>query len=195
MNPFKLRILDRYSPAVLRLLLGIAELAAACIARGAVASSESLILNVLHLALCLFGLMNILGALFEIFIVFANRKHQRLIETPADEVRTLEYKLFPAEKVLSALERDPVLSLQIISDDRLLLVGSASDCREVHDSMFKSHTEFFDKAYFVNDDEYLSFDDFCAALAPYIQNGSIAVHKVDDILISSYHDELFDDDE
>jgi hypothetical protein len=193
MNPFKLRTLDRYSPAVIRLLLGTAELAAACIARGAVASSESLILHILHLALCLFGLMNLFAALFEMLIVFANRKHQRLLEMPADEVRTLEYRLFPAEKVLSALEQDPVLSLRIISGDRLLLVGSASDCREVHDSMFKSHTEFFDKAYFVNDDEYLSFDAFCAALAPHIQSGSIAVHKVDDILISKYHDDLFDE--
>ncbi len=175
MNPLKPRILDSYSPAVIRLLLGAATLLLRFI------PTASQLLNILFIIIAFFGLSNMISALMEMLILHELRKKQRLREMPADVVRTLESRLFPVEKVLASLEKDPVLTLQIISDDRLLLVGSTSNCREVHDNLLKSHTEFFDTVYYIDEEEYSSIEDFRTALTPYVKDGMIAVHKIDDL--------------
>ncbi len=194
MNPFKLRTLYSYSPAVIRFLIGIAEFLTGTL-RDSLFPIDSPLLSILLVILCPFGLSNIIFALIEIQLLREHRCIERRRKMLANQVRTLDNKLFPAKKVLAALEREPVLDLLIVANDRLVSVCSASDCRVVHDSRLKSHTEFFDKAYYIDDieeSEYSSFDKFSAALIPYIQNGSICVHKVDSILISKLRYDPFD---
>ena len=174
--------LTAYSPSLLRSLIGLAcVLLSVC--RKTLFPFLSLLDHPLFslpmIFLGLIGLMQILSGLIEMSCTADNLRLKKLKEAAEGEAETLITKPFPFDEVISMLEREDLMDFEIISGSELYLISASSDTRTVRTGLFKSHEEYFNKRYFIDEKEFSSIDDFRAALMPFSKDGMLAVYAVD----------------
>ena len=140
--------------------------------RGSLFTVSSKLLNFLIALICVTAsaaaILCICLSIGELFYVRANKKAKRL------DVKTMSFVLFDVEKLVELASENDIIEFEIIADKYVEKVGSSSDydkCKDI----------FFDKRFYVGENEYLSSAEFTEALSNFSMDGKIKVIAVDGV--------------
>ena len=129
-------------------------------------------LKIAFSVLCVFAtcaaILCIYIAVPEIYYVAKNRKAQNKDSKP---VQTIP---FEAGRILSLAKENDIIEFEIKSNNSIVKLGASSDCK--HGS-----SKFFDKRYYIEEQEYINAEEFEKVLLKYADGGEIDVIKVDGV--------------
>lgn len=141
-----------------------------CISRNQLFNIELHWLNVLLSVLCflvvLLSIFCICISAYEIFNFIEHRDNQC---TNIDNAQPINI-----EEVIRIVNDNDIVQLKIVFHNSVLLIGSSSDCKN-------GSNVFFDKKYYIGDNEFNSLCEFQEHIQQYATNNSLSVISVDDI--------------
>lgn len=111
-------------------------------------------------------------SVFELFQTYDNCNKSRY----ASEKYIIHSKLYPIDEIVSMIQNNDIIEIQIFRNKDLFEIGSSSDCKN-YDS------NFFNKLYYIDNKEFLNIEDFKSALMEYSINGKISVISIDGIKV------------
>ena len=117
--------------------------------------------------LAIASIYGIYVAIYEIYCVYKNR-NARPISVPS------QYKQMAKTDVFAMMKHNDIIEFEIIIGDKILKIGSSSDCKN-------SSGVFFDKRYYIDRTEYEKWDCFEDALGKIDNNESLNVVAVDGV--------------
>ena len=94
--------------------------------------------------------LSIYLSIAEIFIAYDNRKKDKLEKI---KINNIDYTCFKTEKLINILLDNDIIEFVIIVENKLIKIGSSSDCDV-------SNYIFFDKAYYIDEQEYEDIEIF-----------------------------------
>ena len=101
--------------------------------------------------------------------------HEKREKVKIDLNHALKYsKEFSIEEILSLLVANDIIEIWIVSNNKIIEIGSSSDCRE-------GSAQFFDKRYYVNDNEFTNIDQLRTEILPYFVDEKVKVISIDGI--------------
>ena len=83
------------------------------------------------------------------------------------------------EKTLSLIFDNDIIDFEILYDEKIINIGASSDSNN-------GSSKFFDKRYFINDNEFENFEVFKSKLMEYLTNDVILVARIDDVPAKKY---------
>lgn len=83
-------------------------------------------------------------------------------------------KEFSIEEILSLLVTNDIIEIWIVSNNKIIEIGSSSDCRE-------GSAQFFDKHYYVNEKEFTNIDQLRTEILPYFVDEKVKAISIDGI--------------
>ena len=95
-------------------------------------------------------------------------------ENKKDSSKAQLGKTFKMEYVISLIEKNDIVEIEIKMQGQVIRVGASSDCKA-------GSSVFFDKKYYIGDDEYETLELFEKALPRYATNGELRVISIDGI--------------
>lgn len=121
--------------------------------------------------------VTVIACIFCIYISFAefiiideNRAKERAL---SDRI-IASSKKYAIDKIVTMVESNDIIDIQIVWKNKAIGIGASSDCKN-YDS------NFFDKLYYVDKEEFENIEDFKSALVPYLMDGTISVISIDGI--------------
>ena len=106
----------------------------------------------------------------ELIIVHENKNGSSMVQLG---------KTFKMEYVISLVEKNDIVEIEIKTQGQVIRVGASSDCKA-------GSSVFFDKKYYIGDDEYETLDLFEKALSHYAANGELRVITIDGIKVERW---------
>ena len=88
-------------------------------------------------------------------------------------------KTFKMEYVISLVEKNDIVEIEIKTQGQVIRIGASSDCKQ-------GSSVFFDKKYYIGDDEYETLELFEKALPHYAANGELRVITIDGIKVERW---------
>ena len=129
-------------------------------------------LNFLVKLLCLIAMLAsvlcIYIAVGELFYVYKNRKAKQ------GDVEFAKTTAFDLERVINLVKENDIIEFEIKTTSGIITAGSSSDCK-VGDSVF------FDKRFYIKENEYLTVDEFEKEILRYMIDGKLNVIAIDGI--------------
>ena len=101
----------------------------------------------------------------ELIIVSENKKDNRKVQLG---------KTFKMENVISMVEENDILEIEIKTQGQVISVGASSDCKQ-------GSSVFFDKRFYIGDYEYETLELFEKALLHYATSGELRVITIDGV--------------
>jgi hypothetical protein len=83
-------------------------------------------------------------------------------------------KKYTVEEIISMVEKNDIIEIQIITNNNVVEFGSSSDCKV-------GSSKFFDKLYHVGKYEFADIHDFKTSLLAYSVDNEISVVMIDGI--------------
>ena len=106
----------------------------------------------------------------ELIVVSENKKDSSKVQLG---------KTFKMEYVISLVEKNDIVEIEIKTQGQVIRVGASSDCKA-------GSSVFFDKKYYIGDDEYETLELFEKALPHYATNGELRVITIDGIKVEKW---------
>lgn len=116
----------------------------------------------------------IYASVAEMYFVYNNRKSDSLLNSMP---KTLGGKPRSLNEIMSLINQNDIIDIVIISNDRIVRIGSSSDYNNFSGL-------FFDKRYYIDKTEYIQIRDFESELESFSHNGILWVHSIDSIVIN-----------
>ena len=128
------------------------------------------IITILCIPISLITIFSIYISIFDIVELFETRQKskKRSLIKPTDCV------LKKLEDVMLLVEQNDIIEFEIRTDRGLILAGSSSDCKN-------SSSNFFDKKYYIEENEYETISDFREAMISFSKDGALAVYAIDGV--------------
>ena len=104
----------------------------------------------------------------ELFYVWKNKKAKQ------ERVEFITTTPFDLERVINLVKENDIIEFEIKSTGGIIKVGSSSDCK-VGDSVF------FDKRFYIEENEYLTSEEFESSLLQHSTDGKINVIAIDGV--------------
>lgn len=83
-------------------------------------------------------------------------------------------KYWTAEKIISLLQQNDIIEIEILFHDSVIKLGASSDCKY-------SSTVFFDKLYYIESSNFETIEQLKTVLTQYEENGCFGVLTIDGI--------------
>lgn len=109
----------------------------------------------------------------EIISVSENREIEKLDKKTA----LAKSKTFLLDDVLSLLKSNDIIDILIFSNEQFIKIGSSSES-------VRGSSRFFNKRYYLGDEEFESFEDFSEILRSHSQNDSLCVVTIDGLPVT-----------
>ena len=123
---------------------------------------------VIFLVVGIIGIWTIYMALVEIYYIYENRVDIK--EKKA--VHSLKTKKYSLDEVILMLKNNDIIEIKIKVGDEILKIGSSSNCKE-------GSNKFFDKKFYIENNEFDDLDTFLQQLKIYSKYESINVISID----------------
>ena len=107
---------------------------------------------------------------YELSLVHENRGNDVAL---SDEI-IANSKQYTIDEIVSMVEVNDVIEIQIVSKSKTVKIGASSDCKN-------GSSKFFDKLYYIDDKTFEEIKDFKSELLSYAISGQISVLFIDDI--------------
>ena len=88
-------------------------------------------------------------------------------------------KTFKMEYVISLVEKNDIVEIEIKTQGQVIRIGASSDCKQ-------GSSVFFDKRFYIGEEEYETLDLFEKALSHYAANGELRVITIDGIKVERW---------
>ena len=98
----------------------------------------------------------------------------RVNETICSDSNLANSKQYTIDEIILMAETNDIIEIKIVSRNRVIEIGSSSDCKN-------GSSKFFDKLYYIDDEVFETIKDFKSGLLPYAINGQITVVYIDGI--------------
>lgn len=165
--------LKSYTYPIVKLLICILLIVLA-ICRGQIIHTDSMaveaIIGVLCTTVVIICIYCIYISVYEIFQTYENRS---AISTISNFAIT-DSSTYMIDDVVNMVKANDIVEIQIIANNRINVIGSSSDCKV-------GSSKFFDKRYFIDENEFVSVQDFKDSLLSYSDNGKLSVILIDGI--------------
>lgn len=122
------------------------------------------------------GLLCIFRSVAEI----ENIREDRTKQIDANEKVGANCKSVPVDKIISLVKSNDIIAIKIISGENVVEIGASADCK--HGS-----SVFFDKLYYIDDNELPNIDDFVREIQKYSDAGMLQVFSIDDCPPDAYN--------
>mgnify|MGYP000006699218 CR=1 FL=1 len=83
------------------------------------------------------------------------------------------------EKTLSIIFDNDIIGFEILYNEKIINIGASSDSNN-------GSSKFFDKHYFINDNEFEDFEEFKLKIMEYSTNDMILVARIDEVPAKKY---------
>lgn len=100
----------------------------------------------------------------------------RVKETVLLNSITANSKQYTIDEIVLLAKSNDIIEIQIVSKNRVVKIGSSSDCKN-------GSSKFFDKLYYIDDEMFKEIKDFKLELLSYAINGQILVISIDGIAL------------
>lgn len=131
---------------------------------------SDIIIGVVSVLVVVASLLCIYTSVAEMILIHENKEHNKK-DMVYSITNSTEYHV---NDIVSLLVSNDIIDIEIVLNDGIINIGSASDCHV-------SDSQFFDKVYYFNDEEFTSLDDFRVKLISISPNGYIKVVAIDGI--------------
>ena len=84
-----------------------------------------------------------------------------------------KYKAVPVDKIVSLVKNNDIIAIKIVSGEKVVEIGASADCK-------RGSSMFFDKLYYIDDNEFPDIDDFVREVRKYSDAGMLKVFSIDD---------------
>ncbi len=122
------------------------------------------------------------AALYCIYISVAEIMCLRERREEANASTSMKHsKAYAIDSVLRLITANDIIEIAIIIDSKIVRIGAASDC-------LVGSSDFFDKSYYIGEDEYTDFEVFSQALRDLLKEDTIFVVTVDGVHPSKWRD-------
>lgn len=122
------------------------------------------LVKIVAFAMVLFGFLGVYSSLGEMWDVYFNRKNAKH--------RTSNAKPFPIDTVLRIVKENDIIELEVYDQKRTITIGTSAM------STYTSKT-FWDKRFYIEDQEYEKIEDFSQALLQLFPDGVVPVFTID----------------
>lgn len=165
--------LKSYTYPIVKLLICIL-LIVLIICRGQIIHTDSVtvetIIGVLCTTVAILCIYCVYISVYEIFQIHENRSDISAISNYA----IIDSSTYTIDDVVNIVKANDIIEIQIIVNDRIDVIGSSSNCKV-------GSSKFFDKRYFIDENEFISVQDFKDSLLSYSDNGKLSVILIDGI--------------
>ena len=100
-------------------------------------------------------------------------RENRTIQVKANEKVKAKYKAVPDDKIVSLVKNNDIIAIKIVSGEKVVEIGASADCK-------RGSSMFFDKLYYIDDNEFPDIDDFVREVRKYSDAGMLKVFSIDD---------------
>ena len=128
------------------------------------------LIRLICVVLTLASVLRIYISIAELIVVSENKK---------DSSKAQLGKVFKMEQILSLVEKNDIVEIEIGTQGYVLSVGVSSDYKQ-------GSSVFFDKRFYIGDCEYDTLEQFEKALLHYAANGELCVITIDGIKAERY---------
>ena len=165
--------LKSYTYPIIKIVICLA-LIVLFINRGHIIHIDNRVINVIVGVLCtVIGIVCIYCiyiSAFELSQIHENRKKDNIMYSSSLTIG----KEYAVDQIVAMAKDNDIIDIQIASNDKVIGIGSSSDCKNYN-------SKFFDKRYYINEKEFESIDEFKSSLLQYSNNGRIFVISIDGI--------------
>lgn len=119
--------------------------------------------------LCVFGVYLSVGEIIEVHETRAKKKEP-------SKRQLKQARFFTVDEIVLAAEENDIIAFQIVWQDKTLELGASADYKNVSGI-------FFDKRYYIGEDEFKAVEDFKAALLEFEKDGKVQVLSVDGLAV------------
>ncbi len=113
----------------------------------------------------------------ELYVTWQNRDAKRQSKNYSLE----KCKGFQKERLLKYLNENDIIEFEIIYNKEVITIGTSSDSKN-------GSSEFFDKSYYIDNEEFKTVEQFSKALDSYVINGVLFVATMDGVDIAKMVD-------
>lgn len=142
--------------------------------RGHIIHIDNKIVNIIIGVLCtIVGIVCIYCtyiSAFELFEVHGSRTKTVNIYTEAIE----RSEVYSTDEIVSLVKNNDIIEIRIISNDKIIKIGSSSDCKV-------GSSKFFNKLFYVDKKEFIKIEDFRDTIQLYSDSGQITVITIDGV--------------
>lgn len=137
------------------------------------------IMDIILLIIGMIGTFNLYVILGEFFMTFLNRCDLK----EKKNVKETDDTLCNFDDIIKLCEENDLLIVKIVFNKKLLKIGSSSDS-------VSNKFELFDKRYFIEEQEFIEFDEFKQELSKYSKDNKLRVVSIDDVHPKNYINDL-----
>lgn len=109
----------------------------------------------------------------ELLYTNENRKREKVNYVNTTNIKTKDFKM---QDVITMIEINDIIDIEIIAINQYLRIGASSDCRN-------SDSNFFNKLYYIDENQYEALSEFESALNTYCIEGKIYVISIDGVKV------------
>ena len=161
--------LKSYISSIIKIIIGVVLIVLLICRKSFTYRWANAIAAIFAFVLCCTAILIIYVSVAELFFTHSNRQ-----KTNRSSMCPSKSKYFDVEFIFNLTKENDIVEIKIYMNESVIEIGASSDCEN-------GSNRFFDKRYYIGQEEYFVYSDFCEALRRKFPNGEICVLTIDGI--------------
>ena len=137
-----------------------------------------IVIRIVNVAIVLISVLRIYLSFGEVLLL-AERREEAKKANLNTKVAATKGKNVSVDSIISLLESNDVIEIWIVAKNQNIKLGASSDSKQ-------GSSKFFDKAFYIDDNDNVTIEDLRKALDNYSVEGKVCVFEIDGVSPNSY---------